>query len=104
MAANLSGAAVDRDDVADRGAAVADARVERADGELEAAAVALLDAGDERVEAPALALDPDDVALRAAPRGDRLWRCLARWAAAWRRARGRAAREGGSSAPSRPRR
>src|SRR4051794_41025153 len=63
MAANLSGAAVDRDDVADRGAAVADARVERAEGELEAAAVALLDAGDERVEAPALAVDLDDVAF-----------------------------------------
>src|SRR3954471_11856608 len=68
MAANLSGAAVDRDDVADRGAAVADARVERAEGELEAAAVALLDRGDERVEAPALAVDLDDVALRDALR------------------------------------
>src|SRR3954453_15228275 len=72
MAANLSGAAVDRDDVADRGAAVADARVERAEGELEAAAVALLDAGDEGVEAPALAVDLDDVALRDALRGEPL--------------------------------
>src|SRR3954451_20284637 len=72
MAANLSGAAVDRDDVADRGAAVAEARVERAEGELEAAALALLDAGDERVEAPALAVDLDDVALRDALRREPL--------------------------------
>src|SRR3954449_2643701 len=72
MAAKLSRAAVDRDHVADGRAAVADARVERAEGELEAAAVALLDAGDERVEAPALAVDLDDVALRDALRGEPL--------------------------------
>src|SRR3954462_3315563 len=89
MAANLSGAAVDRDDVADRGAAVADARVERAEGELEAAAVALLDAGDERVEAPALAVDLDDVALRDALRGEPL--------RGGRRGAGRAGRRRGCS-------
>src|SRR3954451_17912088 len=68
MAANLPGAPVDRDDVADGGAAGADARVERAEGELEAAALALLDPRDDGVEAPALAVDLDDVALRDALR------------------------------------
>src|SRR3954454_1365487 len=68
MAANLPGAPVDRDDVADGGAAVADARVERAEGELEAAALALLDPRDDGVEAPGLAVDLDDVALRDALR------------------------------------
>src|SRR3954465_2134463 len=72
MAAKLSRAPVDRDHVADGGAAIADARVERAESELEAAAVALLDGGDERVEAPALAVDLDDVALRDALRGEPL--------------------------------
>src|SRR4051794_23713897 len=72
MAAKLSRAPVDRDHVADGRAAVADARVERAERELEAAAVALLDAGDERVEAPALAVDLDDVALRDALRREPL--------------------------------
>src|SRR3954452_25383705 len=72
MAATLPGAPVDRDDVADGGAAVADARVERAEGELEAAAVALLDAGDERVGGPALAIGHADVALRDPLRGEPL--------------------------------
>src|SRR5919202_2680556 len=77
MAANLPArlAAVDRDDLAHRRAAVADARVERAQLELEAAALALVDRGDERVEAPALAVDLDDVALadplRRQPAGGR---------------------------------
>src|SRR4051795_10785832 len=75
MAAKLPSTAVHRQHLADRGAAVADARVERAQVELEAAAVALVDRGDERVEAPALAVDLHDVALRDAlgrePRGER---------------------------------
>src|SRR3954447_22570294 len=77
MAANLPSAAVHGQHLAHRGAAVADARVERAQIELEAAAVALVDRGDERVEATALAVDLDDVALgdalgRQPPRG-RAW-------------------------------
>src|SRR3954463_7455422 len=60
--------AVDREHLAHRRAAVADPRVEGAQLELEAAAVALVDRGDERVEAPALAVDLHDVALRDALR------------------------------------
>src|SRR3954468_6052586 len=56
-------AAEDRDALAHRRAAVADARVQRAQVELEAATVALVDRRDEGVEAPALAVDLDDVAL-----------------------------------------
>src|SRR4051812_29964109 len=59
-------AAEDRQHLAHRRAAVADARVERAQVELEAAALALVDRRDEGVEAPALAVDLDDVALRDA--------------------------------------
>src|SRR3954468_18633350 len=61
-------AAEDRQHLAHGRAAVADARVERAQVELEAAAVALVDRGDERVEAAALAVHLDDVALRDALR------------------------------------
>src|SRR3954452_13482017 len=75
MDANLPGAPVHRDDLADGRTAVADARVQRAQVELEAAARALLDRRDECVEAPALAVDLDDVpgpdALRRQPRGGR---------------------------------
>src|SRR4051812_43452204 len=70
MAATLPSAAVDRHDLAHRRAAVADARVERAHVELEAAGLALVDRGDVRVEAPALAVDLDDVALGDALRGE----------------------------------
>src|SRR3954447_1086956 len=56
-------AAVDRQHVAHGRAAVADSRVEGAEVELEAAAVALVDRRDEGVEAAALAVDFDDVAL-----------------------------------------
>src|SRR4051812_36235395 len=64
----LPSAAGDREPPPHRRAAVADPRVERAQLELEAAAVALVDRGDERVEAPALAVDLHDVALRDALR------------------------------------
>src|SRR4051794_13984123 len=78
-------AAEDRQHLAHRRAAVADARVERAQVELEAAALALVDRGHVRVEAPALAVDLDDVAL-----GDALRR-ESRGGGAPRRRRGKEA-------------
>ena len=66
------GAPPDRHDLADGGLAVGDARVQRAHAEVEAPGLALLELDDERVEAPALLVDLDDVAgrdaLGAAPR------------------------------------
>src|SRR3954447_21758628 len=63
MAVNLPSAAVHGDDLAHGRPPVADARVERAQVELEAAALPLVDRGHERVEAPTLAIHLDDVAL-----------------------------------------
>src|SRR6478672_2568721 len=63
MAANLPSAAIHRHDLADRRTAVADPRVERAQVELEAAALALLDPRDNGVEPAPFAVDLDDVAL-----------------------------------------
>src|SRR5262249_58585852 len=70
---SASGAAPDRDDLADRRLAVRDARIERAHAEVEAPGLDLLELLHERVEAPPLLVDLDDVvrgdALRAAARG-----------------------------------
>src|SRR3954470_12646066 len=63
MTANLPSAVIDRDDLAHRRPAAAAARVVRPAVALEAPALALMDRGEDRVEAPALAVDLDDVAL-----------------------------------------
>ena len=57
-------------DLAHRGRAVGDARVERAEAELEAPALLLVELGDQRVEAPALLVHQDDVAGGDALGGD----------------------------------
>ena len=56
------GAPPDRHDLAHGRLAVGDARVQRADAEVEAPGLALLELDHERVEAPALLVDLDDVA------------------------------------------
>src|SRR3954454_24296342 len=105
MARTLSGTRppVHRDDLAHGRAAVADARVERAHVELEPAALALVDRRDVGVEAAALVVDLDDVALRDAlrrqpPGGGRTRRGNGEKARVFNRARDATAR------PGRPRR
>ena len=61
-----AGLAPDLAHLAHRGRAVGDARVERAQAELEAPRLLLVELGDQRVEAPALLVDQDDVAGRDA--------------------------------------
>src|SRR4051812_14541000 len=56
--------------LADRGGAVGDARVERAQAELEAPGGLLVELGDQRVEAPALLVHQDDVTGGDALGGD----------------------------------
>src|SRR6185436_15625336 len=56
------------DHLADRRGTPGDARVERPDGELEAAGLELLELGHERMEAPALLVHEHDVAGRDALR------------------------------------
>ena len=62
-----AGAAPDLDDFAHGGGAPGDARVQRAQDELEAAGLELLELGDKRVEAAAALVDLDDVARRRCP-------------------------------------
>src|SRR5215210_3417941 len=62
-------AAPDLDDLAHRGGAPGDARVERADVELEAPRLELLELGHEGVEAAPLLVDEHDVASSDSLRG-----------------------------------